>query len=246
MCVVDGVVEEMPGDADRDGESSQQSVAFHLATAIDGDAVTQVRTTLRRRILRAFVGRGLMQTFEAKKMLAYRHTGFSVDTSVRMEAHDRAALERLLRYCARSPFWTERLRKAGSMLVYRCAKQHSEPADPIPPKPSKAHYLWAVLIARIDEVFPLLCPLCGGQMRIIAFITHSADTKQIVDHRGVQAEPPNIAPARGPQLLDRGFAHFSGANLRLVFAIFLKSCQVHWYPLGLSLQTRATTAIFGV
>ena len=37
-----------------------------------------------------------------------------------------------------------------------------------------AHYLWAVLIARIYEVFPLLCPLCGGQMRIIAFITHSA------------------------------------------------------------------------
>jgi hypothetical protein len=23
-----------------------------------------------------------------------------------------------------------------------------------------AHYLWAVLIARIYEVFPLLCPLC--------------------------------------------------------------------------------------
>jgi hypothetical protein len=25
-----------------------------------------------------------------------------------------------------------------------------------------------VLIARIYEVFPLLCPKCGGQMRIIA------------------------------------------------------------------------------
>jgi hypothetical protein len=23
-----------------------------------------------------------------------------------------------------------------------------------------AHYLWAVLIARIYEVFPLLCPIC--------------------------------------------------------------------------------------
>jgi hypothetical protein len=42
-----------------------------------------------------------------------------------------------------------------------------------------AHYLWAVLIARIYEVFPLLCPLCGGQMRIIAFITHSADIRHI-------------------------------------------------------------------
>ena len=57
-----------------------------------------------------------------------------------------------------------------------------------------------MLIARNYEVLPLLCPLCGGQMRIIAFITHSADIRQILDHRGVQAEPPNIA--RGPPLCD--------------------------------------------
>ncbi|MDO9158068.1 MAG: hypothetical protein Q7U45_01320, partial [Burkholderiaceae bacterium] len=27
------------------------------------------------------------------------------------------------------------------------------------------------------EVFPLLCAICGGQMRIIAFVTHSADMR---------------------------------------------------------------------
>ena len=164
-----------------------------------------------------------------------------------------------MRYCARPPFALERLRKAGSELVYRCVKQHSEPgselrdkrsakgktgeelhftplelieriaalippprthrhryfgvlapnsphraevtemaqsiavqtaqpievrsgpantgagegapglsnplptqaepAQPVPPK-RPAHYLWAVLMARIYEVFPLLCPLC--------------------------------------------------------------------------------------
>jgi hypothetical protein len=32
-------------------------------------------------------------------MLAYWHSGFSVDTSVRIDAHDRAGLERLLRKC---------------------------------------------------------------------------------------------------------------------------------------------------
>jgi hypothetical protein len=77
--------------------------------------VAQVQTTLRRRILRAFVGRGLLESFETKEMLGYQHSGFSVDASVCLEAHDRAALERLLRYCARPPF------------AYRCAKQHSEP-----------------------------------------------------------------------------------------------------------------------
>jgi hypothetical protein len=39
-------------------------------------------------------------------------------------------------------------------------------------------------------------------MRIIAFITHSADIRQMLDHIGVQAEPPNIAPARGPPMRD--------------------------------------------
>ena len=67
-------------------------------------------------------------------------------------------------------------------------------------EPSKAHYLWAVLIARIYEVFPLVCPLCGRQMRIIAFITHSADIRQILDHIGAESEPPQISPARGPPL----------------------------------------------
>ena len=197
-------------------------------------------------------------------------------------------LIQLLRYCARPPFAMDRLRKEGSKLVYRCAKQRSEPtsdkrgakadelhltplelidriaalvppprthrhryfgvlapnsplraavtalatpaqaapvlgasistgecapgvvpmssalpsqSEPVLPKRA-AHYLWAVLIARIYEVFPLLCPLCGGHMRIIAFITHSADIRHILDHIGADSEPPRISPARGPPLWD--------------------------------------------
>ena len=74
--------------------------------------------------------------------------------------------------------------------------------EPVPSKRSSVHYLWAVLIARIYQVFPLLCPMCGGQMRIIAFIRHSADIRQMLHHIGVQAEPPRISPARGPPLWD--------------------------------------------
>ena len=58
------------------------------------------------------------------------------------------------------------------------------------------------MIARIYEVFPLLCPICGGQMRIIAFITYSADIRQILGHIEVDADPPRIKPARGPPLWD--------------------------------------------
>ena len=46
--------------------------------------------SLRRRILRAFVGRGLLESFEAQEMLGYQHNGFSVDAGVCIETHDRA------------------------------------------------------------------------------------------------------------------------------------------------------------
>ena len=36
----------------------------------------------------------------------------------------------------------------------------------------------------------------------IAFITHSADIRQILDHIGVDSELPHISPARGPPLWD--------------------------------------------
>ena len=78
------------------------------------------------------------------------------------------------------------------------------PATPelAPPKRSPAHYLWAVLIARIYEVFPLLCPLCGGQMRLISFVTNDVQIRKILDHIGMDSEPPHISPARGPPLWD--------------------------------------------
>jgi hypothetical protein len=95
----------------------------------DLDAVDQAQASLRRRILHAFGGRGLLECFEAKELLGYRHSGFSVDAGVCIEAENRATLERLLRYCARPPFAMERLRKEGAALVYRCAKQRSEPTS---------------------------------------------------------------------------------------------------------------------
>jgi len=79
-------------------------------------------------------------------------------------------------------------------------------AQPAPPPKSKprppSHYLWAALIDRIYEVFRLICPHCGGPMRIIAFITFSVDIQQILEHIGVDTERPRITPARGPALWD--------------------------------------------
>lgn len=69
--------------------------------------------------------------------------------------------------------------------------------ETVPPKRSPSHYLWAVLIARIYEAFLLLCRLCGGQMRLIAFITNGAEVRKFLEHIGVDCEPPHLNPARG-------------------------------------------------
>ena len=58
---------------------SPPGIVFHPATSIDADALAQVQATLSRRILRAFVGRSLIEQADAKEMLAYQHSGSSVD-----------------------------------------------------------------------------------------------------------------------------------------------------------------------
>ena len=89
VCAVDGVFEAVAGEGDADAkvQASRPGVVFHPASAIDAPAVAQVQATLRKRILRAFVGRGLLQSCDAKDMQAYQHSGFSVDAGVCIESH---------------------------------------------------------------------------------------------------------------------------------------------------------------
>jgi len=144
VCVVDGVFEEVAG-----------SVIFHPVSGIDEATVAKMQATLRRRILRDFVGLGLLESFEAKGMLGYQYSGFSVNSGVCIEARDRAALDRLLRYCARPPFAMERLRKEGCDLVYRCAKQRSEPTSD--KRAAKVEEITLTPLERLTAL-PLWCP----------------------------------------------------------------------------------------
>ena len=73
-----------------------------------------------------------------------------------MLEQERGELERLLRYCARPPFAMDRLRKAGSELVYRCAKQHSEPAGD--KRGGKVDELVLTPLALIDRIAALAAP----------------------------------------------------------------------------------------
>jgi hypothetical protein len=69
-----------------------------------------------------------------------------------------------------------------------------------------------MLLARIYEAFPLACPICHAQMRIIAFIDDASTVRKILDHIGESAQPPRIAPARGPPLWEAAMASWQAGN----------------------------------
>ncbi len=66
--------------------------------------------------------------------------------------------------------------------------------DTAPSRPSR----WAALLARIYEVFPLICPTCQSPLTFIAFLTEPAPITQILAHIGEPTSPPLIHPPRGP------------------------------------------------
>ena len=73
-----------------------------------------------------------------------------------------------------------------------------------------ARYAWALLLARIYELVPPRCPHCGGEMRIVAFITDAPTVRAILAHLGELTSPPHIAPARGPPRSDTPDARAGG------------------------------------
>jgi hypothetical protein len=76
-----------------------------------------------------------------------------------------------------------------------------EAEEPVPPPPERAalRRRWANLIRRVYEVDPLVCPRCGAEMRVVAFITETSVIKRILDHirkrDRVSRPPPHLQPA---------------------------------------------------
>jgi hypothetical protein len=212
---------------------AEGAVQFYEALRLSDADVAAAEAAVRRRVLPCFERCGWLEPDTAQPMRHWNHRGgFSVDASVRLEAWDRAGLERLLRYAARPWFALNRLSWADGKvpsLLYtppdpcrtgapRCTsrpwssssdsprsspppRQHrhryhgvlaphspwreqvtarsSDPTSSSPQdlQPSSHHWpgadLWAMLLARIYEVFPLHCPQCGVELRIIGFVTET-------------------------------------------------------------------------
>jgi hypothetical protein len=76
-------------------------------------------------------------------------------------------------------------------------------SDPAPSRPSR----WAALLARIYEVFPLICPACQTPLTFIAFLTAPHPIARILAHIGEPTSPPLLHPARGPPQTELGIGH---------------------------------------
>ena len=74
-----------------------------------------------------------------------------------------------------------------------CCDAHQKPRSH-----DTSRIAWAKLMARVGEEFPLECPNCGGDIRLIAFITQPGPIRKILTHLGEPLEPPPVSPARGP------------------------------------------------
>jgi len=73
-----------------------------------------------------------------------------------------------------------------------------------PPRPPGGRFPWAELIAR---TFPdaLDCPTCGGALSVIAYITETAVVRRILQHLGLPAGCPQLAPPACPKELGFDF-----------------------------------------
>jgi hypothetical protein len=76
------------------------------------------------------------------------------------------------------------------------------PKSPLPVKPQvvpldSRRYSWAQLMLRVFEIDVLRCP-CGARREVIATITDPPVVRKILEHLGLDTDPPRRAPARPP------------------------------------------------
>jgi len=83
--------------------------------------------------------------------------------------------------------------------------------DKLRPVPAKG---WAEMIRKVYEVNPLLCPHCGGQMKVIAFLTDYAVVDRIIQHLKLtfvaeRPPPPRVASQELLMAAEAGSEYFS-------------------------------------
>ena len=86
----------------------------------------------------------------------------------------------------------ERAKKASPQAGTALPSSGEEPASEFA---ARAKAAWARLIRKVYEADPLVCPQCGGPLRVIALIEDAEVIRRILEHPGRWAPE---ATERGP------------------------------------------------
>jgi len=112
--------------------------------------------------------------------------GFSVDAQVRIEAHERDGLERLLRYCARPAFALERLRELDpEHLVYESVK----------PGPGGSVSLMLTPMQLLDRLAALIPPPRRHRHRYVGVLAPNSPLRAAVTALAQSAGQGNAPPS---------------------------------------------------
>jgi len=107
------------------------------------------------------------------------------------------------------------------------------------------------LLARIYEVFPLICPTCQTPLTFIAFLTDPDPITRILVHIGEPTSPPLTHPARAPPQTELDMGPDSGNHHEVAYESFpdaldqspglppLRSGEPAEHPLGSQRSPRA-------
>jgi len=66
----------------------------------------------------------------------------------------------------------------------------------------RASKTWAVLMARIFEFLPLICPRCGHEMKMVGFIVESENVRKVLEHLELPTKAPTPYPPRAPPQME--------------------------------------------
>ncbi len=160
-----------------DNGGSWVPVAF-----VDNDAAERL---FRAKVISILTGEGLLSDERAQDLMSWNHnSGFSVDDSVH-----------LVRYLGHYSNVARGRRKKGKEHPLTPGRPRGHEGDGLTDAERRARRRkWARLIRRVYEVDPLVCPSCGGEMRIISVILEHRVLTRILGHLARKG----ITPGRDP------------------------------------------------
>jgi hypothetical protein len=211
---------------------------FHSLATWNAEALMRL---FRERLLARLVEKRALSQELAKRLMTWRHPGFSTHLAEPIAANDTQALENVAGYVTRNPLSLQRLvyLDGQQAVIYRGLKHNptlgrnfetmhplewlARMADHIPDpgrhrtlfyayyanrvrgdradhepgeakveeEPAKRRRCtasWARLIAKVFHADPLTCRMCGGKLKIVAYLHDQVAIKQVLAHLGL--DPP--------------------------------------------------------